>query len=105
LNTATARKLTALLLTAVLALAVACGSEPEGTAVTGEVVAVEPRTITEFESLTIIDSDGRVWTFRGGAFAGFTPSHLQEHQALGDPVKVWFVEEGDVLRVTRIEDG
>ena len=87
-------------------LPIACGSEGgSGPSVTGDVVAVEERSITEFASLTILDDDGQTWVFTGGAFSGFTPSHLREHQALGEPVKVWYEEVGDELRVTRIADG
>ncbi len=99
------RPASVVLLAVVLSLAIACGSDPEGVSVTGEVADVKARSLTEFETLTIVDEDGRTWQFVGGAFAGFTPSHLREHQALGDPVRVWYVEEGDLLRVTRIEDG
>ncbi len=89
-----------------VSLVVACSSGGgSGPSVTGEVIDVEARSLTEFDTVTIIDSDGKTWEFTGGAFSGFTPSHLREHQALGDPVKIWYVEEGDVLRVTRIEDG
>ncbi len=97
--------LVALIALVILAVFAVCESDPEGTAVTGEVTDVRPRSITEFESLTITDAEGKSWTFAGGAFSGFTPSHLLEHQALGDPVKIWYVEEGGVLRVTHIEDG
>ena len=93
------------LLTLAAVMFTACGSDPEGTPVTGEVTDVQSRSITEFDSLTIVDSKGQTWTFSGGAFSGFTPSHLIEHQALGDPVKVWYVEENGVRRVTHIEDG
>ncbi len=100
------RIVVALVVVAVAVLAACSRDDPEGESVTGEVIGVEARSITEFDVLTIIDEDGMTWEFAGGAFAGFTPSHLREHQALGDPVKVWFVEEEDgQLRVTRIEDG
>ena len=83
----------------------ACTSSDDGPSVTGQIVSFEARSITEFETLTIVDEDGQEWAFVGGAFPGFTPSHLQEHQALREPIKVWYVEEDEHLRVTRIEDG
>lgn len=89
----------------VFVIAAACTSSDDGKSITGQVVEVEARSITEFETLTIIDSDGQQWEFIGGLFAGFTPSHLNEHMALQEPVKVWYVEDGDQLRVTRVEDG
>jgi len=73
--------------------------------VQGHVADVAPRSITEFESLTIVDDDGVEWTFAGGESPGFTPSHLIEHQALGEQVRVWYVvEESGALRVVEIED-
>lgn len=94
-----------LLLTFVMALALvgACTSSG-GESVIGEVMDLEARSITEFVSLSVIDEDGKVWEFTGGRFVGFTPSHLREHQALGDPIKVWYVDENGELRVTRIGD-
>ncbi len=88
-----------------VAIASACSSSDAGPSVTGQVVAVEARSITEFESLTIVDEDGKTWEFIGGLFSGFTPSHLREHQSLNEPVKVTYTQDGDRLRVTRIEDG
>lgn len=96
-----------LLVTTVLAvcLLVACSSGEEGENITGRVTGIESSDIVRFDSLSVIDGDGKTWEFIGGAFAGFTPSHLREHQALGEPVKVWYVVDGDELRVIRIEDG
>ncbi len=74
--------------------------------VVGLVVEVEARTITEIESLTIVSDDDRAWKFTGGQFPGFTPSHLEEHQALGEPVRVSYVlEEDGTKRIVKIEDG
>ena len=87
------------------ALSVACGADdPGGESVTGDVVSVQERSLTEFEFLTIVDGQGKDWTFVGGAFTGFTPSHLREHMALREPVRVWYVEEGGILTATRIAD-
>ncbi|MDA0233038.1 MAG: hypothetical protein O3C69_06100, partial [Chloroflexi bacterium] len=61
-------------------IAAACGGNDHGfiagIAVTGQITEVVPRSLTEFESITVVDSDGKVWEFTGGRFAGFTPSHL-----------------------------
>jgi hypothetical protein len=98
---------TALIFACAVALStlLACNSANEGQSVTGIVVDVQVRSISEFESLSLEDENGRTWMFKGGAFAGFTPSHLQEHGALKEPVKVWYTEQDGVLTVTRIEDG
>lgn len=90
----------------IFAITAACsGSSSDNDSVTGQVVDVVPRDIIEFESLTLVDDEGQTWEFTGGHFSGFTPSHLQEHKALREPVRVWYVEVGHELRVTRIEDG
>ncbi len=74
--------------------------------VVGHIVEVTARSLTEVETLKIVAGDGREWEFAGGAFPGFTPSHLEEHQALGEPVKVVYVrEDSGSLRIVRIEDG
>ena len=100
-------RLAGVLLIALLvpALAACSGESDDGLKVTGQVVSVTPRTIAEFETLVIEDEDGKLWEFEGGLFSGFTPSHLDEHKALQEPVIVWYEQTGESLRVTRIEDG
>jgi hypothetical protein len=57
--------------------------------VTGRVVRVESASVTTIASLTLVDDSGEQWVFEGaGSFAGFTPSHLEEHRALGEGVTV-----------------
>jgi hypothetical protein len=66
---------------------------------------VQAAAIDTFSSLTVRDSSGDLWTFGGGRFPAFTPSHLVEHQAVGEPITVTYVEEEDgTLRVLEIED-
>ncbi len=98
-------RLIGLVLTAALITFGACDNSDSQKSVTGQVIAVEARSITEFETLTLRDEDGVTWEFTGGLFTGFTPSHLLEHKALGDPVRVWYDEIGGELRVKKIEDG
>ena len=72
----------------------------------GHVVEVKAKSLVEFEALTLMTEDGEKWVFSGGKFPGFTPSHLEEHQALGEPVRVFYLREEDgSLRIVRIEDG
>lgn len=93
-----------------LMLAVACGGG--GTAglseatsqVRGQVVEVVPRNITEIETLRIRDRSGRELTFTAEGYAGFTPSHLKEHQLFGQPVLVTYVQKGDRLVAVDITD-
>jgi hypothetical protein len=94
----------------VLALALGCGSggaaaEPEATGqVRGQVVDVVARNITEVETLRVRDESGQVWTFTTERFAGFTPSHLREHQLFGQPVLVSYFEKDGQLVALNITD-
>ncbi len=96
------------LATAMVVLA-ACGSgsdaDSDSNTVTGQIREVTDASLTEIDTLVIVDDDGREWEFRGGSFAGFTPSHVREHQVLAAPIKVRFVDEGGLLRIVAIEDG
>ena len=84
----------------------ACQSATGDGVVVGHVVEVTAKSLVEFETLTIMTADGKKWVFSGGEFPGFTPSHLEEHQALGEPVRVFYVTEEDgSLHIVRIEDG
>ena len=90
-------------------MAVSCGNGEnageETQQVTGSVQDVQPFGIDSFASLTIRDSEGQTWTFSDGRFPGFSPSHLLEHRALGEPVTVTYVEQEDgTLRAVEIED-
>ena len=94
----------------VLALLSGCGGATEATPVSGGlvqgmVVAVEGRTITEVESMSIRDEAGKVWHFAAAAgFVGLTPSHLREHQLLGHSVSVTYVVEDDSLVAVELTD-
>ena len=72
--------------------------------VRGHVVEVVARNIAEVETLRLRDDAGEIWTFTSRGFAGFTPSHLREHRLLGQPVVVFYVEEGDSLVAVDITD-
>ena len=92
----------------IAAFCIALGCQPAAGdgEVVGHVVEVTARSLVAVETLTIVTSDGTEWEFTGGEFSGFTPSHLEEHQALGEPVKVVYVREDDgSFRIVRIEDG
>ncbi len=98
-------------LTAVSALTVACGGDsPAATVATngqvrGLILEVDSRSITEVETLRIRDEAGIVWTFAADkSFVGFTPSHLREHQLLGDTVLVTYTNRDGVLMAEHIGD-
>jgi hypothetical protein len=87
----------------VLAVFLAFRSDSE---VRGQVVIVEPASVTTISSLTIREDSGKLWTFVGaGTFSGFTPSHLNEHMALQEEVTVMYEElEPGVLTILSIAD-
>ena len=104
-NRSSFRAVWAALLTAICVI-VACQPATGDGVVVGHVVEVTAKSLVDFETLTIVDNRGKEWMFSGGKFPGFTPSHLQEHQALGEPVRVFYVRAEDgSLRIVRIEDG
>ena len=93
-----------------LFLVAACGggggpTEPDSPRqVRGLIVLVTPRSLTELETLQIRDGDGKVWTFTTAGPVEVTPSHLREHQLLGQSVVVTYVAKGNVLVAVKIED-
>ena len=69
------------------------------------VVEVIGRNITEVETLRIRDETGEIWSFTGAeGFIGTTPSHVKEHQLLGQRVLVTYVREGNTLVALDIGD-
>ena len=72
--------------------------------VRGQVVEVIPRSFSELELLTIRDEEGRLYTFETEGFVGFTPSHIREHQFLGQSLLVTYERRGDILVAIRLED-
>ena len=94
----------------VLFTVAACGGESRRPGVESEVrgmvQAVEPRSLVDIESLTVVDDEGVVWVFQGGPRTptGFTPSHLREHMLLGEPVSVFYHADGETLVIDDITD-
>ena len=74
--------------------------------VTGQVLNVEQSSVAIISSLTLEDDSGKQWTFEGGGvFSGFTPAHLLEHRALGEPVTVEYEETGSgILQIVHLAD-
>ena len=77
-----------------LAAAPSCGGDG-GNTVTGTVADVVPSGIDSFSSLGVTDGKGRLWTFSGGRFPAFTPSHLLEHRLTRAKIKVTYRKEVD----------
>ena len=94
----------------VLILTLACGGSEaslkraDTQQIRGHVIEVIARNITEVETLHIRDDAGQEWTFTSEGFAGFTPSHLKEHQLFGQSVLVYYVERGARLVAVDITD-
>lgn len=104
-----------------LIFAPGCGGGPpeDGNSPTlqvrGQIIEVVVRNIAQVETLRIRDESGREFTFttdqagdqagdQTGGFVGFTPSHLKEHQLLGQTVLVSYVERDGLLVIVEIGD-
>ena len=90
-------------LATMLVMAAGCGTDgaPQ---VRGQVVEVVPRNFSELALLKIRDEEGRLYTFETEGFVGFTPSHVREHQFLGQTLLVTYEKRGDVLVAISLED-
>ena len=96
-----------LALVAVILIVFGLSAIPAGTnTVTGQIVSVEATSVTTISSLTLVDDSGKEWKFEGGGtFAGLTPSHLEEHRALQEPVTVEFERAANgVLEILNVSD-
>ena len=107
---ASRRKLNAALLAVLFALLIfvpllLSGCRPERELqVRGQVVEVVARNFSELEFLKIRDREGREYSFETEGFIGFTPSHVKEHQLLGQSLLVTYERRGEVLVAVRLED-
>lgn len=89
---------------ALLLLAVAACGGGETMQVRGQVIEVIARDFAEVESLRIRDADGREYRFVTEGFVGFTPSHIREHQLLGQSLLVTYERRGDKLVAVALAD-
>ena len=76
----------------------------EPSAVMGHVVSVEAASIVAIKAFGVEDSEGVVWSFIAEGPLEFTPSHLREHQLLGLPVVVTYLETTDGLLAVSLVD-
>jgi hypothetical protein len=103
-------KLTLGILALLLLLSTACVSDETVDNVTvakqvrGQIVEVVARNIAEIELLTIRDDSGLEYTFTTKEAVGFTPSHLKEHQLLGQSVLIKYVDQGGRLVAVEMGD-
>lgn len=91
-----------LLIAALLSLA-ACGGG-ETRQVRGQVIEVSARDFAELETLGIRDDAGREYRFATEGFVGFTPSHVREHQLLGQSLLVTYEKRGEELVAVALAD-
>ena len=99
----------ALSLALALTLALGCGGSPPtaqpGGQVRGFVVEVVGSSITDLDTLRVRDQAGDIWTFTGDdSNVGLSPSHLREHQLLGETVLVTYTNRGGTLVAVDITD-
>jgi hypothetical protein len=87
------------------------GGDPEpsgsGSFMDGVVVGVDARGLGDVRSFQLRRVDGAVVVFQLDRLANgdqFPPGHLAEHQATAQPVRVWYVTDGDQRFAVRLED-
>ena len=94
---------------AMAAVAIALLGRPNGDVEVeeGVVVAVDAAGLADVRGFTLRTADARTVTFRIGEQengAEFPPSHLFEHQATSQAVRVMYRRDGTDLIAFRIED-
>jgi hypothetical protein len=91
---------------------VGCQTQPAATPdvqspVDGVVIEVDAVSLTDVRGFTLRTSGGFSFAFRLGVLENatdFSPSHLKEHQATSEPIRVWFRIENGARVAYRIED-
>jgi hypothetical protein len=74
--------------------------------VTGVVVDIDSRGLNEVQSFTVKSGDRRLKIFvEGDTEFAFTPSHLNEHRATGEPVAVEVDRRDGDLVALSVQDG
>lgn len=74
---------------------------------TGVVVGVDSRGLSDVRGFTLRRPGGELVEFGLRALQNateFAPSHLAEHQAMADPVRVWWRMEGSERLAIKLED-
>lgn len=80
---------------------------PDAQAVTGVIVRVDSAGLDKVSGFTLRTATGDSLVFDLRALtngAQFAPGHLVEHQATGQPVRVWYRTESGVQLAIRLED-
>jgi hypothetical protein len=83
-------------------------TEPSDTqSIVGVIVGVDSAGLDKVSGFTLRTGAGESLTFDLRALengAQFAPGHLVEHQATGQPVRVWYRTESGVRLAIRLED-
>ena len=87
-----------------ISLMVACGSGDGDRSVVGQVTNVVSSSVTALAELELVDAEGVTWQFEARGFVGQTPSHLQEHAAMGQSIQVEYFEEDGQLIISAVTD-
>ena len=70
----------------------------------GVIVEATDRNLSEIETLTIRDGDGRLWTFTTDGVLEKNGAHLRLHQVLGQTIQVRYYERDGRLIATGLMD-
>jgi hypothetical protein len=103
--------LVVLIAVAAAAAIVSRGSGPDGSgaelSVTGVVAGIQSEGLDRVRSFSLRTDDGQTLEFDFGIVqnaAEFPPGHLAEHQATGQPVRVFYLQQGESRVAVRIDD-
>ena len=80
---------------------------PQGDQAVGIVTSIDSEGLTAVRSFTLRSQDGTEHVYAVGALENgdaFPPGHLQEHQSLATPIRVWYRTEGGERVAFRLED-
>jgi hypothetical protein len=80
---------------------------PGTTSMTGVVVAVDSAGLGDVDGFTLRRPGGELVEFGLSRLENgidFPPGHLAEHQATAEPVRVWYLTEGEDRLAIRLED-
>lgn len=84
-----------------------CPTPATSSPIVGVVVAVDSAGLTNVKGFTLRDEAGLSYLFTMGPLENateFSPSHLAEHMASSEPIRVFFRTQENELLVYRLED-
>jgi hypothetical protein len=96
-----------LAVTAIAAILASRGSSPTELSITGVIAGIQSEGLDRIRSFSLRTDEGQVVEFALGILenaADFPPGHLAEHQATGQRVRVWYLQQGESRVAVRLED-